>query len=102
MALGLVQEPSSLISSRVSDECVVLLTVGHTLRCKLMDGGGAGDEPEAEEGSLAWSWKNRVIPGYKAINPRALPGGDQVLLITVLNHHISLFFLSPVPCPRPR
>lgn len=69
MALGLVQEPSSLISSRVRDACVVLLTVDHTLRCKLMDGGGAGEEPEAEEGRSAWSWKNRVIPGYKAINP---------------------------------
>lgn len=42
MALGLVQEPSSLISSRVRDACVVLLTADHTLRCKLMDGGGAG------------------------------------------------------------
>ena len=42
MGLGFVQEPSSLISSRASDECVVLLTVDHTLRCRLMDGGGAG------------------------------------------------------------
>ena len=31
--------------------------------------GRSGEEPEAEEGRSAWSWKNRVIPGYKAINP---------------------------------
>lgn len=44
MGLGIVQEPSSLISSRVSDECVVLQTVDHTLRCRLTDGGGAGGQ----------------------------------------------------------
>lgn len=39
------------------------------------------------------------IPGYKAVNRRALPGMDGVLLIATLIHRISLFFLNPLPRP---
>lgn len=58
-------------------------------------GGDRGLSPEVKR-KLNPVLEKLSNSGYKAINPRALPGGDRVLLITTLNRRISLFFLNPL------